>query len=107
MQSILIVCGAGASSTFLASRMRAIAKARGLVVLIEPASDSDMRSKLHHSTVLLVGSHLSARFESLKAEAAEFGIPSALLPPTAFGPSAAEHALDLAAGMVTLESSTI
>ena len=102
METVLIVCGAGASSTFLAGRLRSLAKARGFQLGATAASTSDIRPFLHTSTVLLVGPHLAESFEALKAEAAEFGVPAALLPPTAFGPSGAEQALDLVESLVTL-----
>lgn len=102
METVLIVCGAGASSTFLASRLRSLAKSRGLELLATPASTSDLRAHLHTSTVLLVGPHLADSFATLSAEAAEFGVPVALLPPTAFGPGGAEQALDLIETLVTL-----
>ena len=106
MQTVLIVCGAGASSTFLASRLRAIAKSRGIELGVQAASTSDIRPFLHTSTVLLVGPHLATSFAALQAEASEFGVPSALLPATAFGPSGAEDAFDLVGTLVALGSST-
>ena len=106
MQSIVIVCGAGASSTFLASRMRAIAKSRGLDLEVVAASDSELRTWLHTTSVLLVGPHLGSSFESLESEAALFGVPAVLLPSTAFGPSGAEHALELVGSLVPLTPTT-
>jgi PTS system cellobiose-specific IIB component len=100
MESVLIVCGAGASSTFLASRMRAIAKSRGLAIEVAAANDSELRTRLHGTTVLLVGPHLATTFASIQAEAAEFGIPAVLLPPTAFGPNGAEDAIALLGTLV-------
>ena len=106
MHTVLIVCGAGASSTFLASRIRAIAKSRGIELGVQAASTSDIRPFLHTSTVLLVGPHLATSFAALQAEASEFGVPSALLPATAFGPSGAEDAFDLVGTLVALGSGT-
>lgn len=106
MHTVLIVCGAGASSTFLASRLRSIAKSRGIELSVQAASTSDIRPFLHTSTVLLVGPHLATSFAALEAEASEFGVPSALLPATAFGPSGAEQAIDLVGTLVTLGSGT-
>ena len=107
METVLIVCGAGASSTFLASRLRSLAKSRGFELAAQAASTSDLRPYLHTSTVLLVGPHLADSFAALSAEAAEFGVPAALLPPTAFGPSGAEQALDLVESLVTLGPSLL
>jgi PTS system cellobiose-specific IIB component len=102
METVLIVCGAGASSTFLASRLRTTAKTRGIELATQAASSSDLRPYLHTATVLLVGPHLADSFATLEAEAALFGVPAALLAPTAFGPSGAEQALDLVGTLVTL-----
>jgi len=107
METVLIVCGAGASSTFLASRMRSLAKSRGLALTAQAAGTSDLRPFLHTSSVLLVGPHLADSFATLQAEAAVFGVPAALLPPTAFGPGGAEQALDIVDSLVTLGPSLL
>jgi PTS system cellobiose-specific IIB component len=96
MDMILVVCGAGASSTFLASRMRALAVERGLDVTARAASNLDLSSRLPDARVLLVGPHLATSFEELKAEAGEHSVPAGLLPSTAFGPGGATDALDQA-----------
>jgi PTS system cellobiose-specific IIB component len=108
MDMILVVCGAGASSTFLASRMRALATQRGLDVTARAASNLDLASRLADARVLLVGPHLEASFADLKAEAAAHSVPAILLPPTAFGPEGAADALDqaLAALNTTTDAST-
>lgn len=104
MTTVLIVCGAGASSTFLASRLRSLAKNSGLELTAIPSSESEMRAKLHSATVLLVGPHLKESFDALQAEADLLGIPTALLPPTAFGSTGAVEALALVESLVTLRS---
>ena len=96
MDMILVVCGAGASSTFLASRMRALATQRGLDITARAASNLDLASRLSDARVLLVGPHLAASFDELRAEAAQHAVPALLLPPTAFGPEGATDALDQA-----------
>jgi PTS system cellobiose-specific IIB component len=100
MDTILIVCGAGASSTFLASRMRAIAATRGLPVRVEAISQYDLSSRLPGASALLVGPHLAPMFDSLVASAAVNHVPAALLDPSAFGPSGAETAIDLASKLI-------
>jgi PTS system cellobiose-specific IIB component len=100
MEMILVVCGAGASSTFLASRMRAIATERGLNVTARAASNLDLSSRLADAHVLLVGPHLEASFNELKAEAAEHSVPAGLLPSTAFGREGATEALDQALALM-------
>jgi cellobiose PTS system EIIB component len=100
MDMILVVCGAGASSTFLASRMRALAVERGLDVTARAASNLDLGSRLADARVLLVGPHLEATFDQLSAEAARYSVPAALLPATAFGPQGAADALDQAVALL-------
>jgi PTS system cellobiose-specific IIB component len=60
---IVVVCGAGASSTFAALRIRRAAEARGLDV-----------------DAVLVGTHLAERRSSLAAAAAAASVPLAMLP---------------------------
>ena len=93
MDLILVVCGAGASSTFLASRIRSLATERGLALPARAARPIDLSSRLADATVLLVGPHLEASFAVLKAEAAAHSVPAGLLPSTAFGPEGATDAL--------------
>jgi PTS system cellobiose-specific IIB component len=100
MDMILVVCGAGASSTFLASRMRAIATERGLDVTARAASNLDLSSRLSDARVLLVGPHLESSFIELEAEAAAHSVPAALLASTAFGPQGAMDALNQALALL-------
>lgn len=99
METVLIVCGAGASSTFLASRIRKAAQSEGLSLVVEAGSQEDIPSRLDGVDVLLVGSHLAASYDTLAAHARDSGVSAALLPPTATGPSGAEAALDLVRGL--------
>jgi PTS system cellobiose-specific IIB component len=100
MDMILVVCGAGASSTFLASRLRTLAGERGLDLTARAASNLDIDSRLADARVLLVGPHLASSFPELEAAASAHSVPAALLPSTAFGPSGAADALDLAVALL-------
>jgi len=99
MTTILIVCGAGASSTFLASAMRTLATSRGLQITVDAASDDDLDARLPFSDVVLVGAHLESSFDVLRARAAQHDVAAALLPANLFGPAGAEAALELASGL--------
>jgi PTS system cellobiose-specific IIB component len=100
MDMILVVCGAGASSTFLASRMRLLATERGLDLTARAASNLDIDSRLETARVLLVGPHLAAEFPDLQQAASTHDVPAALLPDTAFGPDGAAAALDQALALL-------
>ena len=78
MDLILVVCGAGASSTFLASRMRSLADQRGLQITARAASNFDVESRLPEARVLLVGPHLASTFPELEAVAAAHSVRAAL-----------------------------
>jgi PTS system cellobiose-specific IIB component len=106
MVMILVVCGAGASSTFLASRIRKLASDRGLDITAKAASTEDLGARLPEAGLLLVGPHLGSSFPALEAQAAELHIPASLLPLTAFGPTGAEDALATAITLVRTTLST-
>ena len=91
----MVVCGAGASSTFVAVKLRNAARMRGEDVVVEPGSASQLDS-LAGIDVLLVGGHLEAVVPALRRRAAETGTAVALLP--AISPAAldGDTALDLA-----------
>ncbi|MDJ0324098.1 PTS sugar transporter [Cryobacterium sp. PH31-AA6] len=98
---ILVVCGAGASSTFVALRMRQTAVARGLALDVSAGSESDLPDALDGVDVLLVGPHLAPRFDEFTAQAERLGVGCALLPSTIFTARDGNDALDLALGTVS------
>lgn len=63
---IQIVCGAGASSTFVATRLRRAATAAGFDWFISPAPLSGLDPA---AEVILLGPHLSAELESIALRA--------------------------------------
>lgn len=95
MPKVLVVCGAGASSTFLVHWMRREAESRGLRLEIDAGSQNDLAGRLPELAAVLVGSHLAANFSQLRTESAAAGVPAALLPTLAFDAAGASIALDL------------
>lgn len=106
MDKVLIVCGAGASSTFLALRVRRVARARGLDLIVEAGTLADLDERLAATRILLVGPHLSAQFDDLNVRARNRGVEAALLPDTAFGADGAEAATDLVSDLLETSGST-
>ncbi|GAA2241134.1 PTS sugar transporter [Herbiconiux moechotypicola] len=100
MDKVLIICGAGASSTFLALRVRRVLRARGLDLTVEAGTVPDLDDRIGATDVLLVGPHLGEQFGTLHERAAREGVPAALLPDTAFGPEGAEQTADLVTGLL-------
>jgi PTS system cellobiose-specific IIB component len=98
MHKVLVVCGAGASSTFLAQRIRAAARGRDIDMTVAASSTDGLAQRLDGIDVLLVGSHLAERFDELSRLADAAGTRSALLPDSVFGARGGEAALDLVLG---------
>lgn len=92
---IIVVCGAGASSTFVALRVRRAADARGLRVDARAAAEAGLAEALEGADVLLVGAHLGDRVDALRELAAAASVPVAVLPAGATA-AGGDDALDLA-----------
>lgn len=93
---ILIVCGAGASSAFVAHRLRTTGKERGLTLTVVAGSESDLPASLDGIDVLLIGPHLAPRFERISAHARKKGVGVALMPDSVFAARNGDEGLDLA-----------
>lgn len=93
---IHVVCGAGASSTFVALRLRRSIAGRGLDASVSSGSESDLATSLPVTDVLLVGPHLAKRFEAISGEAGLVGVRARLLPASVFTARDGEEALNLA-----------
>ncbi|MCS5714848.1 PTS sugar transporter [Herbiconiux sp. CPCC 205716] len=92
MDRVLIVCGAGASSTFLAVRLRRIIRDRDLDLVVDAGTLADLDDRLAATRILLVGPHLADRFAGLAERAERAGAVAELLPENVFGRDGAELA---------------
>ncbi|WP_104083766.1 PTS sugar transporter subunit IIB [Cryobacterium sp. Y11] len=101
---IHVVCGAGASSTFVAVRLRKSAVARGTEVHVTAGSEADLASVLPVIDVLLVGPHLAALFARIQQQAEAAGVRACLMPTTVFAARDGEEALDLALAAASTRS---
>ncbi|MFC5928161.1 PTS sugar transporter subunit IIB [Cryobacterium melibiosiphilum] len=93
---ILVVCGAGASSTFVAQRMRVTLAARGLDVQVAAGSESELGASLGNIDVLLVGPHLAPQYAQICELAAQYGVSARLLPAEVFSVRNGDASVDLA-----------
>lgn len=76
---ILVVCGAGASSTFVAQRINAAARARQLPYLATATHELALAGELESSDLVLLGPHMGPRLEQIEALAAPYGVIVVLL----------------------------
>ncbi|WP_254431414.1 PTS sugar transporter subunit IIB [Agromyces sp. Marseille-P2726] len=98
MVRIIVVCGAGASSTFVAHRIRRAASLRGVDVRATATSEAGLERALADADVLLVGAHLNDRLDGLREQAAAASVPVAILSESAASAGDGEEALDIALG---------
>lgn len=93
---ILVVCGAGASSTFVARRIRKSAEARGLPVTAEACPLDSLPDRMPDGRVILLGPHLGDHLAAVRIAADRAGLAVVVLPDTIFTSPSGDEALDLA-----------
>lgn len=93
---VLVACGAGASSTFVAMRMRRAASSRGVDVTAKAVALEDIAGLADTADVLLLGAHLRSRGDEVAALAERAGLPYAVMPERVFSAQDGSEALDLA-----------
>ncbi len=96
MVRIIVVCGAGASSTFVAHRIRRAAAARGIAVRATATSESQLDRVRTDAAVLLVGAHLADRLDVVRERAGAASVPVAILSESAAAAGDGAEALDIA-----------
>lgn len=77
---ILLCCGAGMSSGFLASNARKVAKKQKLSVSVEARSHSEVAEHLNYIDVLLIGPHYAMELDNFKETAAPYGVKVGVIP---------------------------
>jgi PTS system cellobiose-specific IIB component len=92
---ILVVCGAGASSTFVAQRVRHAAHDRGLPYTASAGTERSLPIDLDNADIVLVGPHLSDSLNRIEKDAAERGVLVVLLPDDVFTDKNGTRTLDL------------
>ena len=81
---ILVVCGAGASSTFVAKRINRAARARNLAYVATATNQASLADRVGSSDLVLLGPHLAPHLEEIRALAAPHGVTVVLLDPDVF-----------------------
>ena len=95
MTKILVICGAGASSSFLVHQLRLRSAARGLDLDFSAGAIESLPAEIQTADAVLVASHLAAAFPIVSATASALAIRAILLPAVAFDAAGADTALDL------------
>lgn len=84
-EKILLVCGAGASSGFMAAAARKAAKKNGLDYELKARSESELSENLSEYDLLLIAPHLKYMLDEVKEIGDAEGIKYGLIPQRVYG----------------------
>lgn len=93
--SVLLVCGSGASSGFMAANIRKAASARGITMSVTARSESEVLNYVDDINCLLVGPHLASNFDSILEDIEGYDIKCALIPKECYAKLNGDMAVDL------------
>lgn len=94
MKNVLLVCGTGASSGFMAKNIRKAAKDRNVDISFKARSDSEVEDYIEEIDLLLVGPHLKYMLNDLEEIAQPYGVPVKIIDEDAYGSLDGEAVLD-------------
>lgn len=94
MKTILLVCGSGASSGFLARNIRMAAKTRGVDLDVIARSDAVVEDYLDSIDLLLIAPHLDFMADELKQIADRKKVEVRVIPKKAYGTLNGDAVLD-------------
>ncbi len=77
---ILLCCGAGMSSGFLASNARKEAKKKKIAVTVEARSHTEVADYLNYIDILMLGPHYESELGKYQALAQVSGVPVVVIP---------------------------
>jgi len=92
--SILLICGSGASSGFLAANIRKATVKRGLDISVVARSEAEVESYLQEIDCLMVGPHLKYLIPELEEKVAGMKIKVILMDKSYYSLLDGERALD-------------
>lgn len=99
--NVLLVCGSGASSGFMAANMRKAASKQGVEIDIKARSESEIENYIDEIDVLMVGPHLAYILDEVEDYIGDADVKVILMKPeyysTLNGEEAIAHLLSVAA----------
>ncbi|MFS1066810.1 PTS sugar transporter subunit IIB [Enterococcus casseliflavus] len=93
---ILLCCGAGMSSGFLASNARKTAKKRKLSLNVEARSYTEVNDYLSSTDILMIGPHYASELSKYEALASPYNVPVVVIPQDVYAQLNGEKLLDIA-----------
>ncbi|MDO4764784.1 MAG: PTS sugar transporter subunit IIB [Eubacteriales bacterium] len=92
---ILLACGSGASSGFMAANIKKAIKEKGLSATVKAVSDSEIEEYADEIDILLIGPHISYLEDDLNELAEEKGFPLMIIPQSIYGTLNGKETLEL------------
>lgn len=92
--NVLLVCGSGASSGFMAANIRKAAAARGIKMTVTARSESEVLNYVEDIDCLMVGPHLATVIPSLEEDIEGYDIKIAIINKDAYAKLNGDMALD-------------
>lgn len=96
--NVLLVCGSGASTGFMAANMRKAASAMGMDMDIKARSESEIENYIDEIDALMVGPHLAYILDEIDEYVGDADVKVILMKPeyysTLDGEMAIQHLLD-------------
>ena len=91
---ILLVCGSGASSGFMAAAIRKVASKRGLKITVKARSEAEIENFIDEIDCLVVGPHLAYIMDTIGNIIGERDIKVTMVKPQDYATFNGENALD-------------
>lgn len=101
---ILLACGIGASTGFMAANMRKIAKSKGVDAEIHAVSKSEVMEHAGKIDVLLLGPHFSGEVPFYTEKLAPYGVKVMSINPTYYASFDGEHIIEDALALYNSEN---
>ena len=92
--NVLLVCGSGASSGFMATNMRRAAVARGVEMDIKARSESEIENYVDEIDALMVGPHLAYILDEVEEYIGDNDVKVILMKPEYYSTLDGDKALD-------------
>lgn len=83
--NVLLVCGTGLSSGFMAKNIRVAAKTKGFDMKVVARGEAEVEDYIDEIDLLLVGPHLKYMLSDLKKIAEPYNVPVYTIPEEAYG----------------------
>ncbi len=92
--NVLLVCGSGASSGFMAANIRKAASNRNMEISVKARGEAEIENYVDQIDALMVGPHLSYIMDEIEEYIHEYDVKVILMKPEYYSTLDGEKALD-------------